>query len=98
MAPQEGYPCEAVPRPRCTLTVHPCGDRTSGCVDGQEMLNGPDPRVRYGGSVGPVSVAHGLIELELGPKCGLGPRSYIPVGRGLFKHLAVVALRDSTSC
>ena len=63
------YPCEAVASPRYTLTVRPCKDRTSGCVDGQEMLNGPDRRVGAGGSVvrgpsGYISVGYGLIELE----------------------------------
>ena len=32
------------------------------------MPNGPEPRVRYGGSVELVSVGHGLIELEFGDR------------------------------
>jgi hypothetical protein len=31
-----------VPRLRCTLTVRPCKNETSECVDGQEKSNGPD--------------------------------------------------------
>ena len=42
-APQETPSCEAVARPRCTLIVHPCKNVTSGCVDGQEMVEGAHP-------------------------------------------------------
>ena len=42
--------------PTYTLTVRACKDRTSGCVDGQEMLNGPESRPPSRGRAGPWSV------------------------------------------
>ncbi len=60
--------------PGCTVTVRPCKDVTSGCVDGQEIPHGPGPESGTEGpwSVGQVSVWERLIEFEFGSGFWIG--------------------------
>ena len=46
--------------------MRPCKDETSGCLDGQEIPNGPDPASGTADpvSVGQLSVRQRLIKLE----------------------------------
>ena len=62
------------------LVVRPCKDETIGCVGGQEMANGSYPASGTAGpgSVGQVSVRHGV------PSCPEGPEidsSILPCSR-----------------